>query len=556
MSRTALTGAYALACAAFLGLALLAHDVLFRMGFEYYLRITGTQADARGFALCELDTLFQQLGAGGADAQVYAGACDAVLVSGLVAVGGLLAFLVTWVGFCALTRAVLGLLPRRWRTWGLLGASVAFLLVALPLQVAMWFLDFGMLLCFVASVPLPRRLRAVLLAGVFAAFYLAWGPAILDLTLNRFFHAHLLYLGDGGAAALPPGVRDLLQFLNLGNPALAHQDGDGFPYLLPTMGLLVTLPRRIAWVAHELWVGGGPRVDAAQLFLYLLGLPFLVGNAASPSFHDFRRGADPSAPALEGWRTLAASLGQGALLYTLLVGLGYSPAVRLLFPRCDLDLVSPGWVWARLVLSFVIAWLYLVGTEQSSVGACRLFGYRVRDNYQAPLSARNVADFWRRWNVLWRDFLVRVFFFPTALGLARRAGDARPWHLAVATGVTFLGSYALNALPLLLLSVRGIVAVTDGVHPGPGLTTSLRGLGAEHPVQLTALLPALATYYALEGLAVAWNLFWEARPRRLRLPRMLAVAVTLLFLSALRVLLDPTMSLAEKAAMVARALDL
>lgn len=554
--RTALTGAYALACALFLGLALHAQDVLFRLGFEYYLRITGTPTDARGFALCELDALFQQLGATGSGSQVVAGACDAVLVSGLVAVGGLLAYLVVYLAFCAGTRALLWVLPRRWRTWGLIAASVVFLLIALPLQVAMWLLDFGMLLCFAASLPIARRVRAVLLVGLFGAFYVAYGPAILALTLDRFLYAHLVYLGDGGAAAWPAGVRDLLQFLNLGNPGLAHQEGDGFPYLLPALGLLVTLPRRIAWVAYELWVGRARRLDVAQLFLYLLGLPFLIGNAASPSYEDFRRDADPSAPALDGWRTLAASLGQGALLYTLLVGLGYSPAVRLLFPRCDLDLVSPAWVWARLVLSFVIAWLYLVGTEQTSVGVCRLFGYRVRDNYQAPLYARNVADFWRRWNVLWRDFLVRVLFFPTAMGLARRSGDTRPWHLAVATAVTFVGSYALNALPLLLLSLRGMVILTDGVHPGPGLTHSLRGLGAEHSVPLTHLLPALGLYYALEGTAVAWNLFWEARPPRRRLPRLAAVTMTLLFLSLVRVLLDPMMNLAEKAAMVARALNL
>lgn len=524
------------------------HD-FYSAGMEYYLVLAqGGDAAAHALANCELEGVFAEISRRGTG-NVRVGPCDVVLVSGLVAAAGFLSFLFFYVASVALTWFLIRPLPASWRPWVVAAMSVVFLFVALPARAACWFLEFGVVLAALAAAPVPRRVRAALLVGASVVFYLVVGKAILVLCQDEFFHAYRLYV-EGGISPRS-SLGEFLEFLNLGNPSF-KREGEGFPYLLPALGLLITLPRRIAWLTYELWVGRTEVVGGLTGFLYLLGLPFLIGNAASPSFDEFhrsygRKGADG------GGRTLAWCLGFGTLGYVFLLGMGYSPAVRLLFARCDVDLVPVLWVWARLVTMFVISYLYLLSTEQMSVASCRLMGFAVGDNYDRPLMARNVAEFWRRWNILWRGFLVSVFFFPVAMALARRAGRPRDWHLVVATAATFLGTLVLNVLPLALLSAGGMkrFVTADAARPGPGLTESVH---LDPSMGLMDLLPALCVYYTLEGGAVAWNLYAEASGRAGRLPRWAAWLLTFLFLALARVFVDPSLKLNEKLDLIQRAL--
>lgn len=526
-------------------------------GMEYYLALSQGMQSEEGLGPlsipnCELEAVVAELSHRSQAGTVRVGPCDVILVSGLVAAAGFLSFLFFYVASVAVTWFLIRPLPLSWRPAVVLVVSVLFLFLALPARAACWFVEFGLLVTAFSALPVPRRARAVLVAGATIAFYLLVGKAVLALCQDQFFHAYRLYF-EGGISPRS-GIGEFLEFVNLGNPE-HRREGEGFPYLLPALGLLITLPRRIAWLTYELWVGRTETVRPVHVYLYLLGLPFLIGNAASPSHEDFqrsfgRKGADA------GGRSLALCLGIGTLGYVCLLGLGYSPAVRLLFPHCDLNLVSAWWIWARLVVMFVISYLYLLSTEQMSVASCRLMGYAVGDNYDRPLLARNVADFWRRWNMLWREFLVTVFFFPTAMALARRDGEPKPWHLGVATAVTFLGTFVMNLLPLLLLSAGGMrrFVTTDAARPGPGLTSTVH---LDPSTGLMEMLPALSIYYTLEGAAVAWNLLWEARgePRR-RLPVWFSWLLTFLFIAMARVFVDPGLSLVEKWDLLRRAVGL
>lgn len=528
-------------------------------GMEYYLVLSqgiASSGDAGQFANvipnCELEALVAELSHQTKAGTVRVGPCDVVLVSGLVAAAGFLSFLFFYVASVAITWALIRPLPMAWRPAVVVVTSVLFLFLALPARAACWFLEFGVLLVALAVLPVPRRLRAFLLLASAVGFYVVVGKSILSLCQDQFFHAYRLYF-EGGVSPRS-FLGEFLEFVNLGNPG-HRREGEGFPYLLPALGLLVTMPRRLAWLIWELWVGRTDVVRPLHAFLYVLGLPFLIGNAASPSYEEFqrsfgKRGADA------GGRTLAMCLGMGTLGYVILLGLGYSPAVRLLFPHCDLAVVSVFWIWGRLVVMFVISYLYLISTEQMSVASCRLMGYAVGDNYDRPLLARNVADFWRRWNMLWREFLVTVFFFPTAMALARKHGEPKTWHLAVATAVTFLGTFVMNVLPLILLSAGGMrrFVTADAARPGPGLTSTVH---IDPSTGLMEMLPALTIYYTLEGAAVAWNLYWEARGGKgRRLPAWLSWALTFLFIAAVRVFVDPGLSLPEKFDLLRRAFGL
>lgn len=66
--------------------------------------------------------------------------------------------------------------------------------------------------------------------------------------------------------------------------------------------------------------------------------------------------------------------------------------------------------------------IYLIygGVTHFRVGAWRLLGYRVETQYDRPWLATNLANLWGRFAFHFREFLVRVFYYPVFLRCFRR----------------------------------------------------------------------------------------------------------------------------------------
>jgi hypothetical protein len=75
------------------------------------------------------------------------------------------------------------------------------------------------------------------------------------------------------------------------------------------------------------------------------------------------------------------------------------------------------------------------------IGLARLFGFPVRDNFNYWLLARTPNDHWRRWNILFREWIVTFVFFPIM--------RAKRW-LFVALMASLMTSGALHVVPQLL----------------------------------------------------------------------------------------------------------
>jgi hypothetical protein len=181
----------------------------------------------------------------------------------------------------------------------------------------------------------------------------------------------------------------------------------------------------------------------------MLGLPFLIGNGCTPSFvHYLESERDDARVRTSGARVMAVCL-LAPLGVALLRGLSlHLPHFLSVGP-----LVFVGHeIW------YLQFFLRRYATEQLSVGALRLIGHDVRDDF-APnvLVSQNFVDFWRRWNVLWREFLVSVLYYPIVLRLGRRYGPRRPWIFGVAALGTFLASTFFLVFPdvLFILGARG-----------------------------------------------------------------------------------------------------
>ncbi len=112
----------------------------------------------------------------------------------------------------------------------------------------------------------------------------------------------------------------------------------------------------------------------------------------------------------------------------------------------------------RLVLGMVaiyLLYLRVSGQFHLIVGFLHLFGYDLPETHRKYLLASSLTDFWRRINIYWKDFMVKVVYFPVFFRL-RRSGETRAQ--IVATAAVFVVTWATHSYQWFWL--RGTVLLT------------------------------------------------------------------------------------------------
>ena len=94
-----------------------------------------------------------------------------------------------------------------------------------------------------------------------------------------------------------------------------------------------------------------------------------------------------------------------------------------------------------------LLYLQVSGQFHMACGMLHLFGFQLPETHHHYLLATGFTDYWRRINIYWKDFMVRVFFNPVVFRLKRWP---QPAALAVATVVGLPGHVALACLPVVL----------------------------------------------------------------------------------------------------------
>jgi len=131
-------------------------------------------------------------------------------------------------------------------------------------------------------------------------------------------------------------------------------------------------------------------------------------------------------------------------------------------------------------IAWVSAWIAAVGFTlqiyfdfsgytDMALGIARLFGIRLPPNFNSPLRASSIIDFWLRWHMTLTRFLTAYIYNPLALWLTRRrAARVRSGFVRPNKG---LGSFIeLLMFPTLL------TMLVSGVWHGAGYTFILWGL--------------------------------------------------------------------------------
>jgi D-alanyl-lipoteichoic acid acyltransferase DltB (MBOAT superfamily) len=189
---------------------------------------------------------------------------------------------------------------------------------------------------------------------------------------------------------------------------------------------------RIIEVLRAVFEERHPAPDFASLLNYLLPFHMLAAGPIQ-AYDDYVKHAndqfEPSASdVLVGFERIASGLFKKLVLAHLL---------QTLFLT---NLQSEG-VYFFLEMQLTFIWLFLDFSAYSDIarGVGILIGVATPENFNRPLLARNLIDFWERWHISLSQFIRRNVFIPVQLFLMRRDDGRSPLlSFAVAIAIAFV----------------------------------------------------------------------------------------------------------------------
>src|SRR5438477_2972168 len=117
---------------------------------------------------------------------------------------------------------------------------------------------------------------------------------------------------------------------------------------------------------------------------------------------------------------------------------------RIIYQFAPLDVykLSSALDVAGCMLGMYLLYLRISGTFHLIVGLLHMFGFNLPETHHLYLLASSFTDFWRRINIYWKDFVMKLFFYPAHFKL-RRMGPL--WAISIATLATFFATWLLHS---------------------------------------------------------------------------------------------------------------
>jgi alginate O-acetyltransferase complex protein AlgI len=273
-----------------------------------------------------------------------------------------------WIVWIALSLVACWAVPGRWRPWTIAGFAGSYLLLEDPPSAA--------ILAAMAAITWWSGSRArdnpsgiapavVLMLGVLAAFKTgstAGGGIVMPLGMSYYTFRCVHYLIERFKKALPP---------------------------------------------HTL----------AEFLAYLFFLPTIVAGPIHrfPEFHrDFRRTRLSGELVSGGLERVLYGYAKLLILSGWLMQHQLQPWIAGLSDRQE-------WLSAYLYMLSVgfTGYLTFAGYSDVAIGAARLSGFRVIENFNNPFASRNIVEFWRRWHISLTSW-VRDYLYATVFSLTRK----------------------------------------------------------------------------------------------------------------------------------------
>jgi D-alanyl-lipoteichoic acid acyltransferase DltB (MBOAT superfamily) len=149
---------------------------------------------------------------------------------------------------------------------------------------------------------------------------------------------------------------------------------------------------------------------------------------------------------------------------------GIAPLVAPIYERAaagDAIALVPAWMAA---VGFTLQIYFdFSGYTDMALGVARLFGVRLPPNFNSPLQAASIIDFWSRWHMTLTRFLTAYVYNPLVLSLTRRR---------LASGRAVLNGRSTRAAAFVVLTMCPtlLTMLVSGVWHGAGYLFILWGL--------------------------------------------------------------------------------
>jgi alginate O-acetyltransferase complex protein AlgI len=277
-------------------------------------------------------------------------------------------------------------LPLRHRLPFFVALSLAGITMVLGLQQSLWLIGLGLAVIGISHLPIHvvARVGILLIVGAGLALprwgigHVPWSPAIWPLLGSMFVLRLISYLYDRNHGAGPTRLSQTLAYF----------------FLLPNVCFPLFPVIDFKRFCRSYY-------DEEQHKIYQVGVEWI-------------------------WRGILQ-----LILY------------RLVYYQMTIDSVDVEHVGdlAFYMLSTFLLYIRISGHFHLVVGMLHLFGFNLPETHHRYFLASSFTDFWRRINIYWKDFMMKVFYYPVFFRV-RSLGQRKA--LVLATAVTFIVTWFLH----------------------------------------------------------------------------------------------------------------
>jgi D-alanyl-lipoteichoic acid acyltransferase DltB (MBOAT superfamily) len=334
----------------------------------------------------------------------------------------------------------------RWLGLGLVVVQLALVIAAAvryrfespAFQQALPWLGFGV----VVHHLLPARHRLLFFAAISLAsifYFLGISPAGFDVRASAVRGGEIVAIGVLliGLCHLPIPFRPRVAvLLAVGAGLMALRGGALFGGALapiwPLLGAFFMF--RLVLYAHDI-----EHEKGKPSFVRALAYFFMLPNVFFPLF-----------PVVD-WKAFGRSYYNDDAMRIYQRGLHWMArgVLQIVFYRIvyyhfyvDASLIEDGSSLLRHLLANFALYLRVSGQFHMIVGLLLLFGFNLPETNHHYFLAESFTDYWRRVNIYWKDFMVKIFYTPVAFAL-RDKGDVLPG--VVGSAFAFLATWVLHA---------------------------------------------------------------------------------------------------------------
>ncbi|MBX2822909.1 MAG: hypothetical protein KTR29_24635 [Rhodothermaceae bacterium] len=299
-------------------------------------------------------------------------------------------------------------LPMKWRMPFFFGLTVAAMVLVFQPVYAAWLVAISLALIGLVHLPVPKWLRLSLVVGAGAVLTAmraewittSWSSVIITVLGSMFMFRLVLYIYDVGNEKKKANIWErLCYFFMLPN------------VIFPFYPIVDYITYRRTYYNKDAYT------------IYQKGVLWMLRGAIH-------------------------------LIFYRIVYYHMSPAIE--------DIQNIGGVVLFITSSYLL-YLRISGLFHFIIGLMCMFGFNLPETHKLYFLASGFNDYWRRINIYWKDFMMKIFFYPIFMKTRNWGGTTA---LVFSTLVVFLFTWLLHSYQWFWLQNHFPITFVDGMYWG------------------------------------------------------------------------------------------